>query len=147
MRRAYDHRIHELVCTTGDVTLARRLGVPERTERSWLRRGRREVVSLDDGDDGGAGAHALRLAEAESRIALLELRLRRLRAVVHRIRCMKAVLFRFGAAPHAHAHGESSAVGEAGGGLARERADLRGILCGQGLHGRRAAERGAHARA
>ena len=40
---------------------------------------------------------------------------------------MKAVLFGFGAAPHADAHGESSAVGEAGGGLATERATLAEI--------------------
>ncbi|MBN2195736.1 MAG: DDE-type integrase/transposase/recombinase, partial [Polyangiaceae bacterium] len=88
MRRAYDHRIRDLVCAAGDLVIARRLGVPERTARSWLRRGRREMaVSLDDGDD----ALALRLAEAESRIARLELRLRRLRAVVHLLATLVSV--------------------------------------------------------
>ncbi|MBN2193513.1 MAG: DDE-type integrase/transposase/recombinase [Polyangiaceae bacterium] len=78
-RRAYDHRIRELVCVTGDLTLARALGVPVRTAQSWLRRGTPEVVSLEDGGDG---APALRLAETLAQLARLEGDVRRLRAVV-----------------------------------------------------------------
>ena len=73
------------------MTLARRLGVPERTARSWLRRGTREVVTLDHGDDGGAGAIALRIAEAESQVARLEQRIRRLLAVIRLLATLVSV--------------------------------------------------------
>jgi putative transposase len=44
-RRAYDHRLRDLVCETRDLALAGQLGVPRSTAASWIRRGPREVVS------------------------------------------------------------------------------------------------------
>ncbi|MBN2195872.1 MAG: DDE-type integrase/transposase/recombinase [Polyangiaceae bacterium] len=88
MCRAYDHRIRDLVCATGNLALAGRLGVPERTARSWLRRGTRDVVTLDDGD---VGALALRLAAADAHACRLEQRVRRLRAVVRLLATLVSV--------------------------------------------------------
>src|SRR5471032_1913971 len=46
-RRAYDHRLQELVCEEGSSWLLQGLGVPRSTAASWLRRGPRAVVTLD----------------------------------------------------------------------------------------------------
>jgi len=46
-QRRYDHRLRELVQTTGDVELAIRHGVPRSTARGWLTKTTTEVVSLD----------------------------------------------------------------------------------------------------
>ena len=45
-QRRYDHRLRELVQTTGDVELATRHGVPRSTARGWLTKTNTEVVSL-----------------------------------------------------------------------------------------------------
>ena len=47
LQRRYDHRLRELVQTTGDVDLAIRHGVPRSTARGWLTKTTTEVVSLD----------------------------------------------------------------------------------------------------
>jgi hypothetical protein len=46
-RRAYDHRMRDLVCEERDPHLFRHLGVPLSTAVSWIRRGPRPVVSAD----------------------------------------------------------------------------------------------------
>ncbi len=46
-QRRYDHRLRELVQTTGDVELAIRHGVPRSTARGWLTKTTTEVISLD----------------------------------------------------------------------------------------------------
>ena len=46
-RRAYDHRLREMTCEEGDPHLFTALGIPRSTSVSWLRRGPREVVTLD----------------------------------------------------------------------------------------------------
>ncbi len=46
-QRRYDHRLRELVQTSGDVELATRHGVPRSTARGWLTKTTTEVVSLD----------------------------------------------------------------------------------------------------
>ena len=46
-QRRYDHRLRELVQTTGDVEVAIRHGVPRSTARDWLTKTTPEVVSLD----------------------------------------------------------------------------------------------------
>jgi putative transposase len=47
-RRAYDHRLRELVCEEGSSRLLfEGMGVPRSTAASWLRRGPRAVVTLD----------------------------------------------------------------------------------------------------
>ncbi len=43
----YDHRLRDLVQTSGDVELATRHGVPRSTARGWLTKTTTEVVSLD----------------------------------------------------------------------------------------------------
>ena len=46
-RRVYDHRLREMTCEEGDTHLFTGMGVPRSTFVSWLRRGPREVVTLD----------------------------------------------------------------------------------------------------
>jgi putative transposase len=46
-RRAYDHRLRELVCEEGNAHLLQGMGVPRSTAVSWLRRGPHAVVTLD----------------------------------------------------------------------------------------------------
>jgi putative transposase len=46
-RRAYDHRLRDLVCEERDPSLFRHLGVPRSTAASWLHRGPRPVVSAE----------------------------------------------------------------------------------------------------
>jgi hypothetical protein len=48
-RRAYDHRIKEQIIRTGNPDLLPELEIPRSTAVSWIRRGPREVVSLDSG--------------------------------------------------------------------------------------------------
>jgi putative transposase len=47
IQRRYDHRLRDLVQTTGDVDLAVRHGVPRSTARGWRTKSTIEVVSLD----------------------------------------------------------------------------------------------------
>jgi len=46
-QHVYDHRLRELVRTTGDTGVATRLGVPRSTAQGWLRGDDRDVVSCD----------------------------------------------------------------------------------------------------
>jgi hypothetical protein len=46
-QRRYDHRLRELVQTTGDIQLATRHGVSASTARGWLNKPSTEVVPLD----------------------------------------------------------------------------------------------------
>ena len=46
-QRRYDHRLRDLVQTTGDLDLAIRHGVPRSTARGWRSKTTTEVVSLD----------------------------------------------------------------------------------------------------
>ena len=45
--RRYDHRLRDLVRSTGDIGYAEQRGVPRSTARGWLTSTRAEVVSLD----------------------------------------------------------------------------------------------------
>jgi len=45
--RRYDHRLRELVRTTGDIQHAIHRGVPRSTARGWLKSPRTEVVTVD----------------------------------------------------------------------------------------------------
>ena len=47
IQRRYDHRLRDLVQTTGDLDLAVRHGVPRSTARGWRTKTTTEVVSLD----------------------------------------------------------------------------------------------------
>ena len=46
-QRRYDHRLRELVQTTGDIKLATERGVPASMARGWLTKSATEVVSID----------------------------------------------------------------------------------------------------
>ena len=52
LQRTYDHRLRELVQSTGDIQHATRRGVPRSTAHGWLSSTRAQVVTLDgvDGD-------------------------------------------------------------------------------------------------
>ena len=45
VQNMYDHRIRDAVCATGDCELFD--GIPASTQRTWIRRGARDVVTLD----------------------------------------------------------------------------------------------------
>ena len=47
MPRKYDHRLRDLVRSTGDIGHAVGRGVPRSTARSWLTSTRTEVVTID----------------------------------------------------------------------------------------------------
>lgn len=51
MGRAYDHRIRETIVRSGDPNLFPKLKIPRSTTRAWIRRGAREVLSLEPPDD------------------------------------------------------------------------------------------------
>ena len=47
-QRIYDHRLRNLVFSTGRIEIALDRGVPRPTARGWLRISLREVVSIDE---------------------------------------------------------------------------------------------------
>ncbi len=47
IRHRYDHRLCDLVRSTGDIGYAIRRGVPLSTARGWLTSTRAEIVTLD----------------------------------------------------------------------------------------------------
>jgi transposase InsO family protein len=49
-RRTYDHRIQEAICETGNRELFPELNIPRSTIRSWIHRGRPDVVTGDPAD-------------------------------------------------------------------------------------------------
>ena len=72
-RRTYDHRIRELACQAGDLSVAPYLGVPKATMASWLRRGMPDVVTMDGFDSD---------IELRAQVVRLQRRVRTLAAVV-----------------------------------------------------------------
>ena len=73
-RRAYDHRMRDLVCEEHDPSLFRHLGVPRSTAASWIRRGPRPVVSAEVLD--------LDHAELQAEVLALRRRVRFLLAII-----------------------------------------------------------------
>ena len=67
--RVYDHRIREQVVRTGHPELFPELEIPRKTALSWIRRGMREVVTLDE--PGWEPAHHARIAKRKRRVAML----------------------------------------------------------------------------
>jgi len=81
-RRTYDHRIRKAVCDASDPALFDAcLTIPRSTARSWLRRGRTNVVSLDEGDFE-VGELQLKIAALKHRIQKYSKAARNLAAVV-----------------------------------------------------------------
>ena len=50
IQRRYDHRLRELVRSTGDIEHAIRRGVPRSTARGWRNSAHFDVVTVDDAD-------------------------------------------------------------------------------------------------
>lgn len=69
-RNAYDHRMRNLVCSTKNLDLAARFGVPRSTARSWLRRGPQEVVRCD-AFESDAKELGLRVVQLDHRTQVL----------------------------------------------------------------------------
>ena len=46
-RRAYDHRLRDLVCEERDPALFAQLGIPRSTAASWIRRDSRAIVTTE----------------------------------------------------------------------------------------------------
>ena len=82
-RRAYDHRIRDLVCEERSPALFAQLGIPRSTTASWIRRGSRPVVTTElfSQDEQALRAKVLKL---ERRVQLL-LSIVRLRFVMVRL--------------------------------------------------------------
>jgi hypothetical protein len=72
--RVYDHRIRDQVVRTGNPDLFPELGIPRKTALSWIRRGAREVVTLED--EAWAPTYHVRIAKLERRVAMLSALLR-----------------------------------------------------------------------
>ena len=81
VQHRYDHRLRELVRSTGDVECAIRRGVPRSTARGWLTSNRTEVITVDVAD-----MDALRLQQE-----VLELR-DRVQRLVALLRIMAVLL-------------------------------------------------------
>jgi hypothetical protein len=76
-QKQYDHRLRELIQTTGDLDLATRHGVPRSTARGWLKQARTDVVSkgqtpdemyFETGDDIPKQLAAAKLQARELRL-------------------------------------------------------------------------------
>jgi putative transposase len=70
IRRNYDHRIREQVADSGNIDLFPDLAIPHSTARSWIRRGVRDVVMLDDNLKVDATL-CTRIRTLERRVAVL----------------------------------------------------------------------------
>ena len=73
-RRAYDHRMRDLVCEERDPGLFKNLGVPRSTSASWIRRCPRPVVSAE--------VLALDHAQLQAEVLALRQRVRFLLAII-----------------------------------------------------------------
>jgi hypothetical protein len=80
-RRTYDHRIKSQVVATGNPSFFPQLAIPHSTAKSWIRRGEREVVSLERIVDTESQL-TRRVAKLERRVAKLERRVSMLTAVL-----------------------------------------------------------------
>jgi putative transposase len=73
-RRAYDHRLRDLVCEERNPMLFHDLGVPRSTAASWIRRGQRPVVSIE--------ILAMDQHELQAEVLALQRRIRFLLAII-----------------------------------------------------------------
>lgn len=80
--RKYDHRLRQLVYSTGDIAHATRHGVPRSTARGWLKPDTDPVVSVDV-VDMDAKALQREVVRLEQRVATLSVLLRVVFALLH----------------------------------------------------------------
>jgi putative transposase len=76
--RRYDHRLRDIVHSTGDASIAIRIGVPRSTAAGWIKRETKQVVSLH------ANTIDLEMVERENAM---------LRAQIQKLRCILRVVF------------------------------------------------------
>ena len=81
-QRTYDHRLRQLVHSTGNIQLALDLGVPRSTARGWLRAEPRPAISTEPLDRGIDELRAELLA-LRQRVAKLRALLRLVVAILH----------------------------------------------------------------
>ena len=84
-RKTWDPRIRAQIVATGNADLFPELGIPRSTIATWLRRGEPDVVWLDDG-------HEEVTVNLRARIAHLEVRVKRLTALVRLVLAVMRVL-------------------------------------------------------
>ncbi len=85
-QQTYDHRLRDLVRTTGDPDILAELGVPRSTALGWLRRDYQPVVTADvlDMDHIQLQAEVLRLRQRNRMLAaIVRLLLALVRALSH----------------------------------------------------------------
>ncbi len=85
--RRYDHRLRDLVRSTGDIGHAERRGVPRSTARGWLTSTRAEVVTVDVFD--------MDVLNLQQEILALRMRVERLVAVLTRVSGFSLACARF----------------------------------------------------
>jgi putative transposase len=111
MSRTYDTRVRELIARSGNPDLFPELDIPRSTSATWVRRGPRQVVGLDEGLDELAALlgriakleHRVRVLTALLRLVLTMLRLSGFRVELQRIpegRNKQALLFAVAKARH-----------------------------------------------
>lgn len=81
-RRTYDHRIKSQVVVTGNPSLFPQRAIPRSTAKSWIRRGEREVVSLEHTVETDAQL-GHRVAKLERRVSMLTAVLRLVLVLLH----------------------------------------------------------------
>ena len=79
--RVYDHRLRELVRSTGDLGIATKIGVPRSTAAGWVRAPAREVITLEAFERSEINLHA-ELLRLRRRVAVLATVVRLLVTVV-----------------------------------------------------------------
>lgn len=79
MSRIYDHRISEAIVRSGDAKLFPRLKLPRSTTRAWIRRGPRQVVTLEPPDEHTLRVH---LGRVEAQNVILRQVVRLLLALI-----------------------------------------------------------------
>ena len=73
-QRCYDHRLKELVRTSGDLSVAAELGVPRSTAMGWLCDSPQQVVTLD--------VLSLKEQQLQHEVLMLRRRIRKLLALL-----------------------------------------------------------------
>ncbi len=104
VKRAYDTRVREIIARTGNADLFPELDIPRGTRATWVRRGPRDIVGLDEELDAQATLldrlakleHRARVLTALLHLVIIMLRLSGFRVHMHRVpegKDKKALLF------------------------------------------------------
>src|SRR5262249_7463879 len=73
-QQRYDHRLRDLVYSSGDVTIATNLGVPRSTARGWLRKAPTVAVTID--------LTNVKTLELQQEVLVLRRRMKKVRALL-----------------------------------------------------------------